>query len=427
VSALGRALSEIPFYLHRAPPNGERTSLADTLARTPLLFKNQIRSALPKQWVPVGRDVKAELASGDLELVETSGSTGDRTRILWDKGWWLRQEERGIRTNPVVSRAIDGAHGAYREAILTTPACGLGVCHTGDLSFEERIEDRYLFLNMRPDPAFWKPDDMTRMIDEIGRHHTVGLESDPSYLSTLARHATRTGRDIAVRGFVTMTYSMSSATHLRSIRRVIQAPLLQLYGASEVGVLFMEGEDQRLHHCPWTTHVEFLFSKGPTPGAQNVALVVVTTMDRVAQPLVRFVLGDLVQVDRQAPSRFTTVAPLVSMEGRVHDAVLRPDGGLVTAGAIDRALAPLDGIASYQVNQRAPGSVEVDIVADEGARASLLGDARKSLTVLFSGLDVAVRTVTAITSEPSGKYRLARRHFPLDLGSFFPECEGVSL
>jgi phenylacetate-coenzyme A ligase PaaK-like adenylate-forming protein len=150
-------------------------------------------------------------------------------------------------------------------------------------------------------------------------------------------------------------------------------------------------------------------------------------MERVAQPLVRFVLGDLVQVDRQAPSRFTTVAPLVSMEGRVHDAVLRPDGGLVTAGAIDRALALLDGIASFQVNQRKPDSVEVDIVAEEGARASLLGDARRSLSFLFSGLEVAVRTVTAIAAEPSGKYRLARRHFPLDLGSFFPECEGVSL
>jgi phenylacetate-CoA ligase len=427
-SALRRAIAEIPFYLKRAgPPLGARLSFAETLAKTPLLFKHQVRAALPKQWVPVGRDVKAELASGDLELVETSGSTDDRTRILWDKGWWLRQEERGMCTNSVVSRAIDGAHGAYREAILTTPACGLGVCHTGDLAFEERLDDRYLFLNMRPDPAFWKPEDMTRMIDEIERHHTVGLESDPVYLSTVARHATRTGREIDVRGFVTMTYSMTSAAHLRSVRRVIRVPLLQLYGASEVGVLFMEGDDERLHHCPWTTHVELLFSKSPTPGARGVALVVVTTMDRIAQPLVRFVVGDLVQVDRQAPSRFTTVPPLVSMEGRVQDAVLRPDGGLVTAGAIDRALAPLDGIAQYQVNQRKPDRVEVDVVAEKEARASLLTDTRASLTLLLSGLDVSVRTVTAIHAEPSGKYRLVRRHFPLDLGPFFPECEGVSL
>ena len=47
----------------------------------------------------------------------------------------------------------------------------------------------------------------------------------------------------------------------------------------------MEGSDERLHHAPFTTHVELLPCKVATPGAKNVALVVVTTLDRVAQPL----------------------------------------------------------------------------------------------------------------------------------------------
>ncbi|GAI30740.1 unnamed protein product, partial [marine sediment metagenome] len=70
-------------------------------------------------------------------------------------------------------------------------------------------------------------------------------------------------------------------------------------------------------------------AKVPTPGAKDVALVVVTTLDREVQPLVRYVLGDLVQV-ADAPSRFTTVAPLVSVEGKLDDAIVRPDGALVT-------------------------------------------------------------------------------------------------
>ena len=90
---------------------------------------------MPKQWAPAGRDVRAELASGALELVETSGSTGERLRILWDEGWWMRQEARAMRTNDLVAAAMDGARGAYREAILTTPACGLGTCHIGDLPY----------------------------------------------------------------------------------------------------------------------------------------------------------------------------------------------------------------------------------------------------------------------------------------------------
>jgi phenylacetate-CoA ligase len=428
LASIRRAMSEIPFYARRgatrlAGPN----TLEDILSNTPLLFKSDLRGALLKQWVPAGRNVKTELASGEIELVETSGSTSDRTRILWDKGWWLRQEERGVRTSPIASRAMDGAEGPYREAILTTPVCGVGACHTGDLSFAERSEQHRLFLNMRADPTFWKHDEMTRMLDEIAMHETVGLESDPTYLATLARHAERAGREIPVKGFTTLTYAMTSAAHLRPIRRVVRTPLLQLYGASEVGVLFMEGEDGKLHHCPRTTHVELVRMRRPTPGAEEVALVVVTTMDRVVQPLVRFVVGDLVQVDRGGARRFTTVSPLLSMEGRVQDAIIRPDGAIVTAAAVDRALAPLHALAHYQVNQRSPSGVEVDLVREPSAPDSLVHEARDRLAPLLDGLTVKARTATAIAAESSGKYRLVRRHFPVDLGPLFEECQGVSL
>jgi phenylacetate-CoA ligase len=189
----------------------------------------------------------------------------------------------------------------------------------------------------------------------------------------------------------------------------------------------MEGDDGKLHHCPRTTHIELLPARAKTPGAKDVALVVVTTLDRVAQPLIRFVVGDLVQVDRGAPSQFTTVSPLLSMEGRLQDAVVRPDGALVTAAAIDRALAPLPDIAQYQVNQRSPSSVDIDVVGEPCAPKSLLQDARERLADLLRGLIVSARTATAVAAESSGKYRLVRRHFPVDLGALFDEGRGVCL
>ena len=38
---------------------------------------------------------------------------------------------------------------------------------------------------------------------------------------------------------------------------------------------------------------------------------------------------------------------------------------------------------------------------------------------------VAVRQVTAIPIESSGKFRVSKRHFPLDLARSFEGCEGV--
>jgi phenylacetate-coenzyme A ligase PaaK-like adenylate-forming protein len=422
LAAVARALHDIPFYKARGHTLPERSaSLADALSHLPLLFKKDVRATLPKQWVPAGRDVKAELASGAIELVETSGSTGDRLRILWDEGWWPRQESRAMRTNPIVAAAMDGAQGEYREAVLTTPACGLGTCHIGDLPYEERLDGYLLFLNQRPDPLYWTAEEQTRILDELGKHRTVGLESDPLYLALLARFARSQGRTVDVRGFAQLTYAFTTRAYLRAIAEAFRGPVLQLYGASEVGVLFMEGEDAKLHHCPFTTHVELLRARVPTPGARDVALAIVTTLDRSAMPLVRFVVGDLVQVDWAGPKRFTTVPPLVSVEGRLDDAIVRPDGALVTAGAIDRAIGDLEGVRLWQANQRTPERVEVDVVADRDA-AQVVDAVTARLRPLLEGLHVAARTTTAIPIEPSGKFRVSKRHFPLDLARSFEGC-----
>jgi phenylacetate-CoA ligase len=431
LAAVARAFRDIPYYVGkgRVPP-APTAALGPTLARLPLLFKKDLRATLPKHWVPKGRDAKAELASGELELVETSGSTEERLRILWDKGWWLAQEERGMRTNPVVDAAMQGGPGKgpahYREAILTTPVCGMGTCHTGDLAFADRLDEHRLFLNMRPDPTFWSTEDMDRMLDEIAQHDTVGLESDPVYLATLARRAVATNKRIGVTAFVQLTYAFTTRAHVRAIRRAYDGPLLQLYGASEVGVLFMEGMDGLLHHAPLTTHVELLPAKVATPGAHDVALVVVTTVDRIAQPLVRFVLGDLVQVAPSGPRKFTTVPPLASIEGRVQDALLRPDGALVTTGAVDRALGPIEAVSQFQVDQRTPDRLEVAIMieADE-SETETLERVSSALRPLTAGLTLDIRRVTAIAAEPSGKFRVVRRHFPIDFASSFAGCEGV--
>lgn len=423
LASVRSALASIPFYARRGLVDArEGETLASLLSRVPLLFKKDVRSALPKAWVPAGRDARAEIERGDLEVVETSGSTEDRLRILWDKGWWLRQEERAMRTNGKVARAMDGEREAYRESILTTPVCGGGVCHTGDLSYEERTDGPHLFLNMRPDPTFWRAPDMTRMLDELARHRTVGLESDPAYLAALAEHASSLGRAIDVSGFVQLTYAQTTSAHLRSIRKAYAGPIFQLYGASEVGVLFMQGEDGLLHHAPVTTHVELLPARVVTPGARDVALVVVTTLDRVAQPLVRFVVGDLVSVERAAPSRFTTVPALRSIEGRVQDAVIRPDGAIVTCAAIDRAIADVGDVTQFQVQQREPAAIEVDVVAARDVREAVT----RALAPLMEGVRVDVRMVTGVAAEPSGKFRVVRRSFPIDLARSFEGAEPPS-
>ncbi len=406
VKAIAAALATVPFYSKQAlgvPDAG--APLAAALAALPLLTAAKIRPTLPKAWLPEGRDAKAELASGKIAVVET-GLAESRVRLLWDGAWWRAQESRALGVNAKAAAALAGDAGRpYRDAVLWVPERGTGSCGSGDPEYEDRLEGSRLHLNSRQDPTFWSESVMTRMLDELALHETVGLLADPFYLDMLARHAAVLGRRLDVRGFVGLTRGLTTASHREALARVYPAAnVVQIYGAREAGILFVEGEDKKLHHAPFTTHVELLRAKVATPGAENVALVVVTTLDRDVQPLVRYVLGDLVQV-AEGPSRFTTVPPLTSVEGKLDDAVVRPDGALVTPGAIDRAIATAAGGAprAYQVVQRETASVEVEVVggSPEAVRAAL--------APLLVGMSIAARPATAIAVEPNGKYRIARR------------------
>ncbi len=414
VRSIRAAFAEVPFYAKQgiSPPD-EDADLDETLRRLPLLTRDRIRPTLPKMWLPAGRDARQELASGKLSIVEVGGGHA-RARVLFDAAWYREQEAQALAIHPSSGRARTRAS-CYREAVLWVPERGVGSCGAGDPAYEDRVDGARLHLNSRQDPTFWSDVVMTRMLDELARHRAVGLLSDPFYLDVLARHAAESGRKLPVSDFVALTRARATRAHRLTIDEVFGGAVFDVFAARETGTLFVEGDDALLHHVPRTTHVELLPAAVLAPGCENLALVVVTTLDRQAQPLVRYALEDLVQV-ANAPSQFTSVPPLHSVEGRFEDALVRPDGALVTAGAVDRALAPLAPRA-YQATQREPTTIEIDVVAGD------LHAVRGALADLLAGVRLEVRAATAIAAEPDGKYRSCRRLTPLSLAACF---EGAS-
>jgi phenylacetate-coenzyme A ligase PaaK-like adenylate-forming protein len=415
LATVRKALASVPFYAKQNLTDVGEGTLTDVLARLPLLTREQVRKTLPKVWFPEGRDAKAELASGSVAVVE-AGSADSRVRVLFDPKWWRMQEQRALAIHPRAASALAGELGTFRDAVLWVPERGTGSCGSGDPGYEERLEGSRLHLNSRQDPTFWTEPVMTRMLEELSLHETTALLGDPFYLDVLARHAAVLGRRLDVRGFVATTRSRPTLAHRAAIARVYQGAVVDVLGAREVGTLFVQGDDGKMHHAPFSTHVELLRAKVETPGASDVALVVVTTLEREIQPLVRYVLGDLVQI-APGESRYTTVPPIASVEGSIDDAIVRPDGAIVTPGAIDRAIG--EETRAYQVTQSDPTTVEVEVVGGSPSHVE------QALAPLLGAMRITARNATAIGVESNGKYRTTRRRLPLGLSAAFEACEGA--
>ena len=221
---------------------------------------------------------KAELASGALELVETSGSTGERLRILWDEGWWLRQETRAMRTNAARRGAPWTAPAApYREAILTTPECGLGTCHIGDLPYEERSDETLPLAQPAPGPPLLdrRRADAHARRARAARHRGARERPVLPGACSALRHAP-TAATLDVRGFVQLTYAFTTralpARHPRGLRgRRRSSSTGRARWACSSWRATTAGSTTRRSRRTWSSCPRAC----PTPGAKDVALVVV--------------------------------------------------------------------------------------------------------------------------------------------------------
>jgi len=412
--ALDEALYSTDAYdAWRSLDPGRASPVFSRFAALPALTKRELRAGGPQGFVPHGRDVAEGLAAREIELVATSGATGDQVTNVWYQPWWNASEAASWQLNAHARAAATGSH---REAILTSPRCAGFPCEEGYLTMEQRTLGRFLFLSERSDPSSWSSELMNRMVEELNAFEPVVLEANPSFLARLSRHIVGRRLYVYSPALIVLTYENPSVLHRRQIRRAFDAPIASSYGATEAGYVFMECESGRLHQVTTTCHVDFLpFS--PEHGGPDVGRILVTIFGNPWRSLVRFDIGDVVQLDGHTPCPCgrREGLTLMSVEGRTMNLTLTPEGRAVTQGTVDRALGSVAGLLEYQILQTASSSYHFRFVAEEAAMQSVANEARDALrTVYGPAAIITTDRVEAIAPAPPGKYCLSKRLEPID-------------
>ena len=420
VEALRRALEEVPAYRpwRRLDP-GAALPVAQRYAALPATGKKLLRENFPDGLLVAGRDLRHGLATGEVSLAHTSGTTQERLTTVWDQAWWNASERLSWGWNTAAAAAGLGGH---REALLASPR-SVGVpCAGGCLPMERRREGRFLFLNEKLDPSAWTPQHVDRMIDELGVFRPVVLEANPSFLARLCRSAADRGRSVPAPELIVVTFEFTSRLHLGQIRRVFpHTPAFSSYGSTETGYVTVECEHGSHHHNAGSCRIDFQPLRAEF-GGRRTGRILVTPFGHRWMQVLRFDIGDVFRYEPafRCPCGRNGGLVFRRLEGRVRDITFTPGGRAVTVDALDAALAEVPGLFTYRLRQTAPAQYRLHAVPLRQGDADVAPAAAAALAAVYGpAASVEVEVGPDLPPEPSGKYRLAGLAYGFDYGRLF--------
>jgi len=359
--------------------------------------------AVTEHCVSLDRD---ELFDGEFRVVATSGTSGVRGYFCFDREGWRSNLAAYLRvtlalgTRPRLPR--------WRFAQLTA---------TGPLHLTYRfatVADVGAYRVLRVDVS----EPLGRLVEELNRFQPDVITGYPSVLAALADEQ-RAGRlDVAPMACL-VTAEQCTVDMRRRIERAWSIQPFNAYATTETGgILALECEAHHgMHILEDRVLVEVVDSGGdPVPDGERGASVLMTNLDNLAQPIIRYRLDDVLTLDSSQCPCGRTTRRIVSVEGRVRE-YLELEGTNGTPVSVHPSrLLELVGeqpwIAEWQVAW-SPDHLDIVVTRREGVEpdmalfAEKLGQALRDLGA--EPPTIRITPVSRIPRGPGGKQVLIRR------------------
>ncbi|MGW0701158.1 phenylacetate--CoA ligase family protein [Streptomyces sp. NPDC002867] len=255
---------------------------------------------------------------------------------------------------------------------------------------------------------------LPELVDRLNRSRPVFLAGYATVIALLAGEQLAGRLRIAPVVVSLLAEGVSDHDH-RRIRSAFGSHLVNTYGCNESLALAYGCPFGWLHvHSDWLILEPVDADHRPTPPGRESFTVLLTSLCRWAQPLLRYDLGDSVLL-RPDACPCGDPLPAIKVRGRAADLLSFPrrDGGTVriVPMAFETLLESIPGIDLFQIVQTAPACVRVRIRSAAGAdRERLWTAVRKKMVALLTahgaGQVSVERAHEPPEQSPGGKYRV---------------------
>jgi phenylacetate-CoA ligase len=374
------AYHHVGYYRERMEALGvtpEDIRTLDDLAKLPLLSKADVRENLHFDLLSDNHD------NDRILRVATSGSTGEPFVCYAD------QHQLEIRLASTL-RAMEWAGWRFgdRQARLWHQTVGMSPSQV----VRERIDAwllRRLFL-----PAFEISEGaMNSFLGRLAAFHPVLIDGYAESFNYLARHlnAAKDHPSFRPRGIISSAQALPDESR-KTIEAAFETRVFDKYGSREFSGIAYECDAHDGHHVMAESYVVEILKDGrkATPG--EVGEVVITDLNNLVLPFVRYRVGDLAEaMDETRLCACGRGLPRIGrIEGRVQSLVIGAQGQVIPGTFFSHLFKDFDYLVrQYQVVQEERGAIILKVV--KGSRFTPALFEKEILAVLHRYLGETTR------------------------------------
>jgi phenylacetate-CoA ligase len=156
------------------------------------------------------------------------------------------------------------------------------------------------------------------------------------------------------------------------IEKVFCCPVFNRYGSTEFGNLAHECErHQGLHIYTEHAYIECLRNNVPASPGEKGELVI-TSLDNFGMPFIRYRIGDYGEMSDKICDCGRGLPMLKSVDGRVFDIVIAPNGRFISGTYWTILFKTVDGIRQFQLIQEGVDSLSIKLIIEPSFQKTAL-------------------------------------------------------